>query len=1070
MPEPTQWRPLLRTGDSGSRNDAARRLWSLWRQGHQPEVDEFLKQTAVVDPDQVLAVVRVDQAERFRLGQSVLVETYLNTFAPLRENREQAVDLIFAEYLLREEAGEHPAPGEYLRRFPQYANELKLQLELHQAIETQHQPPEDWPAGTEPTCGRGEPDPGALSAQLPTIPGYEILGVLGRGGMGVVYRAWQKGLNRLVAVKMIHAGAQASPAILARFHVEAVAVARLQHPNIVQVHDVGEHAGSPFLVLELIEGRSLAQRVAGTPQPARWAAELVETLARAISAAHQQGVVHRDLTPANILLTAQGVPKITDFGLAKLIIGGGDLRTQTGELLGTPSYMAPEQAASLHHAIGVATDVYALGAILYELIAGRPPFKAGSPLETLRQVVSNEPVALSRLVPSVPRDLETICLKCLRKEPAKRYADALDLAQDLRRYRDSRPILARRIGPLERAWRWGRRNPAMAALSALVVALTIALAVGSTTAALWLKGSRDEARRQRNRAEQNFREARQAVDDSFTRVSESTLLHTPGLQPLRKQLLQDALRYYQGFVHRLADQPGVQDELAAALDRLARITSEIGSKEEALEYLRQERAIYQRLASSRPSDARRRRELARSIAAIALLRAETGRRVEALSDYDEALAIQRALVSADPHGVQAHDDLATSESGLGQVLVLLGRRDEALNCFERALALRERLTAAFPDASELANELALDHARIGRMNRDAHHDDEAIRSCRRALAIQQRLVAAHPEVARYRSDLANTYRFLGLCQRGLNRLDEALESYQKARESQEALAADNPSVTEYRYDLAATFNSIANIQGATGRREEALLTHRRALGIREKLVAANPRIVRFLDSMAGTYNAIGINQGELGRLEDALRTFQQLQTRMQAVLEDEPANIDARAWLASAWHNIGDALLALGRPADAVPAFQQAIEQKRRVLEERPASKIHLRSLGNHYLDFAQAKLALGQPAVAAATLWEHREIWDNDPEGLYKLACGLAQCVPIVAKGQAQPTPEQRAQRQEYADRAMDALRRAVAAGFHDLAHIAKDASLGPLRTRDDFGALVGDLDFPDDPFAPSK
>src|SRR5262249_32911929 len=206
------------------------------------------------------------------------------------------------------------------------------------------------------------------------IPGYELLGILGRGGMGVVYRAWRKELSRRVALKMVHAGGQASAAILARFRVEAEAIARLAHPNIVQIYDVGQHLGSPFLALELIEGTTLAQRTAGTPQMVSWSAKLVETLARAIHAAHQQGVVHRDLTPANVLLAADGSPKITDFGLAKLVVGGGELRTQTGELLGTPSYMAPEQASSQHAAIGAPTDVYALGAILYELLTGRPPF------------------------------------------------------------------------------------------------------------------------------------------------------------------------------------------------------------------------------------------------------------------------------------------------------------------------------------------------------------------------------------------------------------------------------------------------------------------------------------------------------------------------------------------------------------------------------------------------------------------------------------------------------------------------------------------------------------------------
>jgi WD40 repeat protein/Flp pilus assembly protein TadD len=293
---------------------------------------------------------------------------------------------------------------------------------------------------------------------------------------------------------MVHAGAQASPQALARFQVEAEAVARLQHPHIVQIHAVGQCAGSPFLVLELVEGRNLAQWLAGTPRPARQAAELVETLARAIHSAHRQGVVHRDLTPGNILFTADDRPKITDFGLAKLVIGGGDLRTQTGELLGTPSYMAPEQAAGRHQAIGAATDVYALGAILYEVLTGRPPFKAESPLETLRQVIADEPVAPSRLRRKLPHDLETVCLKCLHKEPAQRYASAEALADDLRRFLDGRAILARRSSTLERGWRWCRRNPLLAATSIAAAAAVLILAVGAAAAAWTFRAQRNQIR------------------------------------------------------------------------------------------------------------------------------------------------------------------------------------------------------------------------------------------------------------------------------------------------------------------------------------------------------------------------------------------------------------------------------------------------------------------------------------------------------------------------------------------------------------------------------------------------
>jgi eukaryotic-like serine/threonine-protein kinase len=490
-PMPTET-ARTRPEGAGGRDDPARRLWALWRQGHRPRLEDFLAQAGALDAGQLLEVLLVDQAERFRLGQGVAAETYLDAFPPVRDDPEAAIDLVFAEYLLREEMGEAPAPDEYLGRFPQHAVALKLQLGLHRAMATQHGPSVDHAEPTGVLDDRGPSEPTAVPEGFPVLPGYEILGVLGSGGMAVVYRAWQKRLNRTVAVKMVLAGAHASPAVLERFRIEAEAVARLQHPNIVQIHDVGHHAGSPYLVLELVEGDNLAERVAGTPQPVAWVAQRVETLARAIHAAHRQGVVHRDLTPANILLAAEDVPKVTDFGLAKLIDGG--LRTVTGELLGTPSYMAPEQAAGRHREVGAAADVYALGAILYELLTGRPPFKAESSLETLRQVASDEPVPPARLRPNLPRDLETICLACLRKEPARRYSSALVLAEDLRRFLDGRPILARRSGTFERAWMWCRRNPRLATASITAALLMIIVAIGSPIVAWKVSLQRDEIR------------------------------------------------------------------------------------------------------------------------------------------------------------------------------------------------------------------------------------------------------------------------------------------------------------------------------------------------------------------------------------------------------------------------------------------------------------------------------------------------------------------------------------------------------------------------------------------------
>jgi serine/threonine protein kinase len=338
--------------------------------------------------------------------------------------------------------------------------------------------------------------------ELAAVPGYEILEELGRGGMGVVYKARQTSLKRTVALKMILAGAHAAPEELNRFRHEAEAVAQLQHPNIVQVYDIGEAGGLPFISLEFVDGGTLAQRTAGQPLPPAEAAGVVEVVARAVHHAHERGIVHRDLKPANILLqrksadyadyidkkegtylpvrsaesakSADGfIPRITDFGLAKQLQGGSGA-TRSGAILGTPSYMAPEQASGAVHQIGPHTDVYALGAILYDLLTGRPPFQAPTPLEVLTEVIAREPLPPRRLQPRLPSDLETICLKALAKEPAHRYASAGDLADDLHRFQAGEPIQARRVGLPTRLWRKARRRP-LACVSVLGLLLALAI-------------------------------------------------------------------------------------------------------------------------------------------------------------------------------------------------------------------------------------------------------------------------------------------------------------------------------------------------------------------------------------------------------------------------------------------------------------------------------------------------------------------------------------------------------------------------------------------------------------------
>jgi serine/threonine protein kinase len=320
----------------------------------------------------------------------------------------------------------------------------------------------------------------AATTVLPSLPSYEVLRELGRGGMGVVYQARQLGFNRLVALKMILSGSYAGDDERDRFRIEAEAVARLQHPNIVQVHEVGEHEGKPFFSMEFCPGGGLDKKLNGTPLPPKEAAALVETLARAMQAAHDKGVIHRDLKPANVLLAEDGAPKILDFGLAKKLDEEG--LTATGAVMGTPSYMAPEQAAGKTRDIGPGTDVYALGAILYECLTGRPPFKGPTTLDTLAQVLADEPVRPRQLQPTTPRDLETICLKCLEKQPGRRYGTAAELADDLGRWQRGEPVRARPVGGWERTLKWVRRHPQQTALYGLLLAAFV-LGIGGGSCA-----------------------------------------------------------------------------------------------------------------------------------------------------------------------------------------------------------------------------------------------------------------------------------------------------------------------------------------------------------------------------------------------------------------------------------------------------------------------------------------------------------------------------------------------------------------------------------------------------------
>ncbi len=508
------------------------RFADAWQRGERPDLREYLQGIEAERRALLVELVHEDLAYRLQAGESAGVEDYVEQFPELSGDPAVLLDLLAAEYLLRERCGEAVTIAEYQRRFPAQAEALPSRVERWRrrragdtdstvapvgqrldpsevgtlthppAVPITEHPTLASPAGAmpqgelvgAPTTTLVPPAPMALEGVA--VPGYQVLGELGKGGMGVVYQARQLALDRVVALKMILAGGHARPEERQRFLGEAQAVARLQHANIIQVFEVNEAQGLPYFSLEYCPGGSLEKQLSGTPWEPMPAARLVQTLARAMDYAHQQGIVHRDLKPANVLLSADGTPKVTDFGLAKRLDSPGQTRPE--DVMGTPSYMAPEQAGGKPEEVGPAADVYALGAILYELLTGRPPFKGPTALDTILQVMADDPVPVRRLQPKTPRDLETICHKCLEKDPSRRYASALALAEDLNRFQVGEPVAARPAGLARRGIKWCRRRPAAAALLGVALLAAVGAAVGVPLGFAQLRAVAQGAKREAN--------------------------------------------------------------------------------------------------------------------------------------------------------------------------------------------------------------------------------------------------------------------------------------------------------------------------------------------------------------------------------------------------------------------------------------------------------------------------------------------------------------------------------------------------------------------------------------------
>jgi tetratricopeptide (TPR) repeat protein len=537
---------------------------------------------------------------------------------------------------------------------------------------------------------------------------YQLLAEIGRGGMGVVFKAQQLSLPRTVALKMILSGRLASPPERQRFRLEAEAAARLDHPHIVPLYEVGTLQGLPFYSMKLVSGGNLAQRQWPrplTPAEQRRTAQLLATVAEAIHHAHQCGVLHRDLKPANILLDAEGQPHVTDFGLAKHLgeSGAGERPiTPSGAAVGTPSYMAPEQALG-PKAVTTAADVYSLGCILYELLTGRPPFRAETPLATLLDVLERSPPPPRSLWPTLDRDLETICLKCLEKDPAHRYASAAALAEDLRRFAAGEAIQGRPLSRLGRLRRWCRRQPLLAGmLTALVVVVATAFCL------VWWQWRRaesnfQESERQKeaglrhlNLAEERLHLAHDLVDEFCIRLSEDRLKYLPGTQALRRDLLEAAGKHYRKFLDQKGEDPALRRRLAAAHYALASVLGSLGSRAEALAEYQAALDLYDEILRQGPDHGEVEVFRARTLHRMGGLHSEAGRLTSALEYFLPARDVFAAQATRVPGDTAMQTDLAAVLGNLGNLYRSRGDAAGALPYLEEALAIRKRVAAAEP--------------------------------------------------------------------------------------------------------------------------------------------------------------------------------------------------------------------------------------------------------------------------------------------------------------------------------------------------------------------------------------
>jgi tetratricopeptide (TPR) repeat protein/tRNA A-37 threonylcarbamoyl transferase component Bud32 len=755
---------------------------------------------------------------------------------------------------------------------------------------------------------------------------FRLLRPHARGGLGEVFVALDAELNREVALKQIldhHADDATSRT---RFVLEAEITGGLEHPGIVPVYGLGSHGnGRPYYAMRFIRGDTLKDAITAfhgdatlTHDPSKRSLALRKLLRRfvdvcnAIDYAHSRGILHRDIKPANVIVGKHGETLVVDWGLAKSLgraeVGpvsdertlmpssaSGSAETLPGSALGTPAYMSPEQAAGDLESLGPRSDVYSLGATLYCLLTGRPPFEGDDLGAVLRAVGKGDFPPPRSVDPAMGRALEAICRKAMALKPGDRYGSPRALAEDLERWMADEPVAARREPLSTRAGRWARRHrPLVAGVAALLVTAVVGLTAG--TVLLGQANARTDAERRRAdllrlAAEANFQKARQAVDEYFTKVSESKLLNVPGLQPLRKELLESSRKYYQEFLKDHADDPSVRAEAAEAWYRVGFVTMDVESSKEALPYFEQAAQMYDRLGREYPTVERYRYKLAMCLNDLGNQQADLGREADARRSHERSLEIRKQVVVERPDVPEYQKELGIGYAVWAERLYNAGLTSESLRSTEQETAIFQRLFRDHPDVADYKSRLAGALRSVGARQRDRGRPAEALAAYRQSLALDEGLVRDHPEDIKYRQGVASSLHGIGWTHYRLSgRTEEAQIAFRRALDLAEAIARDNPGLETARATVAFYENELARVLTRLGKLDQALEYYGKALKYAEERQRKNAGGVWVERDLGYLHYEMGRVHLAAGRAREASQALDRARRLFEAIADS--ADID----------------------------------------------------------------------------------------------------------------------------------------------------------------------------------